>query len=95
MAKKNPVCSFCGKEKGDALILIAGLEGHICDACVEQAGDIVARELRSDFVPETGTFALPENITPADIKSYLDQYIIGQNDAKKYLSVAVLSLIHI
>ncbi|MCL4115896.1 UNVERIFIED_CONTAM: hypothetical protein GTU68_053519 [Idotea baltica] len=88
-SKKTPVCSFCGKEKGDALLLIAGLEGHICDTCVEQANDIVMRELRTDVSDPDGTFSLPEGIKPEDIKGYLDQYVIGQDDAKKYLSVAV------
>ena len=88
-SKKAPVCSFCGKEKGDALLLIAGLEGHICDSCVEQANDIVLRELHADVENPGGDFSLPEGIRPSDIKGYLDQYVIGQDDAKKYLSVAV------
>ena len=88
-SKKTPICSFCGKEKGDALLLIAGLEGHICDTCVEQANEIVTRELHADVSDSEGAFSLPEGIRPGDIKGYLDQYVIGQDDAKKYLSVAV------
>ena len=70
--------------------MIAGVEGHICESCVEQAYDIVNEELgnktntKSDFA-----FNLPSGVTPAKIKAYLDQFIIGQNDAKKYLSVSV------
>ncbi len=89
METKNPTCSFCGKDKSEALLLIAGTNGHICESCVEQANDIVLKELKGgETSPSTG-FQLPENITPIHIKNYLDEYIIGQNDAKKYLSVAV------
>ena len=84
-----PKCSFCGKDKGDALLLIAGVEGHICETCVDQAFDIVQKELHSDDTDVAGSFSLPEDIVPMDIKGYLDQYVIGQDDAKKYLSVAV------
>jgi len=90
METKNPTCSFCGKDKSEALLLIAGTNGHICESCVEQANDIVLKELKGgETSSSTGGFQLPENITPIHIKDYLDEYIIGQNDAKKYLSVAV------
>jgi len=88
-SRNTPKCSFCGKDKSDALLLIAGVEGHICETCVEQANDIVSKELKNDYTSEETPFSLPEGITPSDIKSYLDEYVIGQNDAKKYLSVAV------
>ena len=88
-SRKTPKCSFCGKDKGDALLLIAGVEGHICETCVEQANDIVAKELKTDYSSENATFNLPEGITPLTIKEYLDTYVIGQDEAKKYLSVAV------
>ncbi len=87
--KNTPKCSFCGKDKSDALLLIAGVEGHICESCVEQANDIVAKELKNDFSDDKTPFSLPEGIKPSDIKGYLDEYVIGQDDAKKYLSVAV------
>ena len=92
--KQNFRCSFCGKDKSEALILIAGIEGHICEACVEQAGEIIEEELygrkRTDAKAGSGRhFVLPEGITPRDIKLHLDQYVIGQDDAKKVLSVAV------
>ncbi len=90
METKNPTCSFCGKDKSEALLLIAGTNGHICESCVEQANDIVLKELKGgETSSSTGGFQLPENITPIHIKNYLDEYIIGQNDAKRYLSVAV------
>ncbi len=84
-------CSFCGRDKGDALILIAGLEGHICEVCVEQAHDMIKDELGGGKKKKTSVkgFHLPKNITPIQIKNFLDHYIIGQDDAKKYLSVAV------
>lgn len=89
--KDNIKCSFCGKDKRDALMLIAGIDGHICESCVEQASDIIADELKSGKKAATKSSQnnLPTDITPAQIKTFLDQYVIGQTDAKKYLSVAV------
>lgn len=88
--KESLKCSFCGKDKKDALMLIAGIDGHICETCVEQAYEIINEELKTKPNGKTkSSFILPSSITPLDIKSFLDQYIIGQNDAKKYLSVAV------
>ncbi len=90
--KQSYHCTFCGKEKSEALILIAGLEGHICESCVEQAHDIVQEELygkKNAAGSEHSEFRLPEFITPLEIKEHLDKYVIGQQDAKKFLSVAV------
>lgn len=89
--KENIKCSFCGKDKRDALILIAGIDGHICDTCIEQAYEIVNDEIKGNAkaAPEKLNSSLSKNITPAQIKTFLDQYVIGQTDAKKYLSVAV------
>jgi len=87
---KGQKCSFCGRDKSDTLLMIAGVEGHICESCVEQAIEIVNEELgskggaKNDF-----TFNLPAGVTPAKIKGYLDQFIIGQSEAKKFLSVSV------
>ena len=89
MEDKNVRCSFCGRDKGEALILIAGIDGHICEVCVEQATDIVKEELFTGNEKEKGKFLLPSNLTPKKIKSYLDDYVIGQDEAKRYLSVAV------
>ncbi|WP_235297215.1 ATP-dependent Clp protease ATP-binding subunit ClpX [Portibacter marinus] len=87
----NYKCSFCGRDKSDALILIAGLEGHICEVCVEQAHEMIKDELGGGKKKSKSTqaFNLPENVTPIQIKNYLDHYIIGQSEAKRYLSVAV------
>ncbi len=90
--KRSYHCTFCGKEKSEALILIAGLEGHICESCVEQAHDIVQEELygkKKTVSSDSSDFRLPEFITPREIKGHLDKYVIGQNEAKKFLSVAV------
>jgi ATP-dependent Clp protease ATP-binding subunit ClpX len=89
--KENIKCSFCGKDKRDALMLIAGIDGHICETCVEQAYDIIADEIKGNKKngSKANNFSLPTNITPAQIKTFLDQYVIGQTDAKKFLSVAV------
>lgn len=87
---KGQKCSFCGIDKKDTLLLIAGVEGHICEACVEQAYEIVDEELGSKSKSKSSySFNLPSGVTPVKIKSYLDQYIIGQDEAKKYLSVSV------
>ena len=78
-------CSFCGRIKTQTEVLIAGLDAHICDQCVEQANGIILNESKNeeDKKPQ---FNLE---SPVKIKSYLDQYVIGQNYAKKVLSVAV------
>lgn len=88
--KESIKCSFCGKDKRDALMLIAGIDGHICETCVEQAYEIINEELKTrPGKSAEGGYSLPSSITPQEIKSFLDQYIIGQDDAKKYISVAV------
>jgi ATP-dependent Clp protease ATP-binding subunit ClpX len=94
-SKKNQHCSFCGRDNSDTLLLIAGIEGHICEKCVEQASDIVKEELFNkigkgkDHAKGKGGFQLSEQLTPEEIKKHLDEYVIGQDNAKKYLSVAV------
>ncbi|MBN1119105.1 MAG: ATP-dependent Clp protease ATP-binding subunit ClpX [Bacteroidales bacterium] len=79
-------CSFCGREKRDTNLLIAGISGHICDNCIEQAYDIVQEELKKKGDFDVNSLKL---IKPAEIKKFLDLYVIGQDEAKKYLSVAV------
>ncbi len=89
-SKNSYRCSFCGRDKSEALILIAGIDGHICEVCVEQAEEIIQEELYSGRRNESKEdFLLPDTITPVEIKKHLDQYVIGQGEAKKYLSVAV------
>ncbi|HLU94147.1 MAG TPA: ATP-dependent Clp protease ATP-binding subunit ClpX [Membranihabitans sp.] len=88
----NVKCSFCGRTKKDALVLIAGINGHICELCVEQAHDIIHSELESkssDGGSSKSYGQLPKGMTPKKIKTFLDDYVIGQDSAKKYLSVAV------
>ena len=79
-------CSFCGREKKEVNLLIAGMEGHICDSCVEQAHAIVEEEFKKDDTFDTKGLKL---MKPIEIKNFLDQYVIGQEHAKKILSVAV------
>lgn len=83
---KMDKCSFCGREKKEVNLLIAGMEGHICDSCVEQAHAIVEEEFKKDETFDTKGLKL---MKPIEIKSFLDQYVIGQEHAKKILSVAV------
>ncbi|MEJ6584203.1 MAG: ATP-dependent Clp protease ATP-binding subunit ClpX [Crocinitomicaceae bacterium] len=85
MAKKEAGCSFCGRPREEVGMLIAGVTGHICENCVTQAHSIVKEE-----VVQTNTNEQITNLLkPAEIKGKLDEYVIGQDDAKKVLSVAV------
>lgn len=89
MAKKDkPIekCSFCGRPKEEAGILIAGFSAHICDSCVEQAHIIVKEETSNDKTTDILEQKLPK---PKEIKAFLDEYVIGQSEAKKILAVAV------
>ncbi len=79
-------CSFCGRIKKETNLLVAGLEGHICDHCIEQAYSIMNEELGSRKSISFDTINL---LKPSEIKSFLDQYVIGQEMAKKIISVAV------
>ncbi len=99
MAKQSHLhCSFCGRGRDEVKILIAGQEGHICENCVEHAEDIIAQELGLNREPASAAASttvqpassLKLNVRkPAEIKTFLDQYIIGQDDAKKVITVAV------
>lgn len=88
MAKEeNLECSFCGRKKSETDLLIAGTDAHICDKCIEQAHGIVEEE-----ISEATTGSLDKEITlkkPLEIKTFLDQYVIGQDETKKAMSVAV------
>jgi ATP-dependent Clp protease ATP-binding subunit ClpX len=79
-------CSFCGRTKNQVNLLIAGISGHICDTCAEQAHSIVDEEFRKRGEFDMNNIKL---MKPGEIKKLLDQYVIGQDTAKKYLSVAV------
>ncbi|MBP7389275.1 MAG: ATP-dependent Clp protease ATP-binding subunit ClpX [Chitinophagales bacterium] len=88
MKKENePICSFCSRKKREVNILISGVEGHICENCVAQAQQIIDEELFHKN--KKFQFNLPNNVKPRDIKKFLDDFVIGQDDAKKYISVAV------
>jgi ATP-dependent Clp protease ATP-binding subunit ClpX len=89
MAKNTLHCSFCGRNRDEVKILIAGQEGHICENCVEHAQEIIQQELmiREDTAGSS-SFKLTVK-KPIEIKRILDEYVIGQDDAKKVLSVAV------
>jgi ATP-dependent Clp protease ATP-binding subunit ClpX len=89
MAKNTLHCSFCGRNRDEVKILIAGQEGHICENCVEHAQEIIQQEL---MIREDSAGASAFKLTvkkPIEIKRILDEYVIGQEDAKKVLSVAV------
>ena len=83
--KEVVTCSFCGKNKQDTDILIAGINAHICDSCIEQAYDI----LESDSTDKSSLDQSARLLKPQQIKSHLDEFVIGQEQAKKVLSVAV------
>jgi ATP-dependent Clp protease ATP-binding subunit ClpX len=86
---KNPLhCSFCGRSRDEVKILIAGQEGHICENCVEHAREIIDQELTIKDDKNTSSFKLTVK-KPVEVKKFLDEYVIGQDEAKKTLAVAV------
>jgi ATP-dependent Clp protease ATP-binding subunit ClpX len=87
MAKNQLECSFCGRKKADTNLLIAGISAHICDRCIEQAHSIVIDEVKQTSKgSDLGNLELKR---PKEIRKFLDQYVIGQDQTKKVLSVAV------
>jgi ATP-dependent Clp protease ATP-binding subunit ClpX len=87
MSKEDLECSFCGRKKAETDLLIAGVDAHICDKCIEQAHGIVEEE-----ISDAKSTGLSKDLTlkkPLQIKEFLDQYIIGQNETKKGMAVAV------
>ncbi|MFK8059193.1 MAG: ATP-dependent Clp protease ATP-binding subunit ClpX [Polaribacter sp.] len=85
--EENLECSFCGRKKAETDLLIAGMDAHICDKCIEQAHGIVEEE-----ISDAKTSSLSKDLTlkkPIEIKEFLDQYIIGQDETKRSMSVAV------
>ncbi len=89
MAKNDAHCSFCGADRKNVTLLIAGATGHICDACALQAVNIVNEEQKLKTSLNSNTSKLPKVLKPTEIKKGLDEYIIGQDAAKKVLAVAV------
>ncbi|HLV53646.1 MAG TPA: ClpX C4-type zinc finger protein, partial [Cryomorphaceae bacterium] len=80
-------CSFCGRSKREVEVLIAGISGHICDNCIQQAQSIIKEEMSQKADEQLKSSLVLKK--PAEIKAYIDQYVIGQDTAKKILSVAV------
>lgn len=87
MAKEELECSFCGRKKTETSLLIAGLDAHICDRCIEQAHGIVIEESSQAKTKELSSELVLKK--PQEIKDFLDQFIIGQEATKKIMSVAV------
>ena len=88
MAKEILECSFCGRKKPETSLLIAGIDAHICDKCIEQAHGIVLEELKSGGAAiKSATDLILKK--PKEIRAFLDQYVIGQDQTKKVMSVAV------
>ncbi len=79
-------CSFCGRNKKDVDLMISGIHAHICNICINQAQQILAEELKTKASNDTPHFNL---VKPIEMKSFLDQFVIGQDEAKKVISVAV------
>jgi len=83
----NVTCSFCGRDKKDVNVLIAGITGHICDSCINQAENIIKEEFDNSSHKEIESSL--KLLKPKEIINHLNEYVIGQDDAKKILSVAV------
>ncbi|MFK7050071.1 ATP-dependent Clp protease ATP-binding subunit ClpX [Flavobacterium columnare] len=86
MAKEILECSFCGRRKPETNLLIAGIDAHICDHCIEQAHGIVLEELKTTGLSRETDLVLQK---PKEIRAFLDKYVIGQEQTKKVISVAV------
>ncbi len=87
MAKQVLDCSFCGRKKPETNLLIAGINAHICDKCIEQAHGIVLEELKTNGNSKLAADLILKK--PKEIRAFLDQYVIGQDQTKKVMSVAV------
>lgn len=87
MAKEILECSFCGRKKPETNLLIAGIDSHICDRCIEQAHGIVLEELKASGLSKQVTDLVLKK--PKEIRAFLDKYVIGQDQTKKVMSVAV------
>ena len=92
MANKNSKeehCSFCGRPASQCDMLLTGLDGYICSDCVTQAGNIIKQQGYMDAAAAPSKFTHKKTPTPQEIKGMMDQYVIGQDEAKKVLAVAV------
>jgi ATP-dependent Clp protease ATP-binding subunit ClpX len=88
MAKKVN-CSFCGRAKSEVGILLSGIDGHICDTCLQQGYEVVKDDMGAAAKAHKPGSQQFELVKPKDLKAYLDEYVIGQEEAKRHLSVAV------
>jgi len=87
MSEKELICSFCGLSKSQTNLLVAGQDAHICDSCIEQAyGIIIEESKREDAKANDEDLKIAK---PKEIKQFLDDYVIGQEQTKKIISVAV------
>ncbi|MDR1668234.1 MAG: ATP-dependent Clp protease ATP-binding subunit ClpX [Bacteroidales bacterium] len=84
--RHNERCSFCGREQKDVRLLISGIAGQICDACVEQAALVLEEELKKKGKLDMDSV---KTLFPVEIKAFLDEYVIGQDEAKRHIAVAV------
>jgi len=89
--KSNDVCSFCGRSEAEAELMLTGVKGHICNYCVEEAYKVIQETLHTHKSAPGNPFEIEKDELPKpkEIKAYLDQYVIGQDAAKRYLSVSV------
>lgn len=89
MPKKDDKCSFCGRDQKDVALLMQGQTGSICNECAEQASTIAKEALTKNKSTDKFPLNRDELPRPQELKAFIDQYVIGQDDAKKNLSVAV------
>ena len=90
MAKKHMNhCSFCGRAENEVGLLLSGLDGYICDECVQRASEVLTEAMGAKQPAGKSEFNLKKLPKPKEIKAYLDQYVIGQDEAKRYLAVSV------
>ena len=87
--KNKNRCSFCGRTEDEVGFLITGMNGYICDSCATQAYEITQEALGAGKKASATKLNLKELPKPVEIKKFLDQYVIGQDDAKRFLSVSV------
>ena len=88
MSKSDLQCSFCGKKKDQTKLLIAGIDAHICEVCIEQANGIIIQENNSDE-SHANQGSDHNLIKPQQIKLFLDDYVIGQDHTKKIIALSV------
>ena len=86
MSEENLSCSFCGLSKLQTKVLVAGQDAHICDQCIEQAFSILNHQKENDQITTSSDI---QDLNPKKIKSFLDDYVVGQEYAKKIISVSV------